>query len=128
MNAEAAARLARCLASAWPERATQGWVDLVAERLARWEEPLASKAVESLIDGQPRLPSVYDLRGAYAAAGGDVADPGRRMSPRATPPRGPLSLAERAEVARLRAEVRHLLREVAVTRYDPASDDEEGAR
>lgn len=99
MRHDAAVRLARRMEDAWPSQVTDGWIGLVCERLASMDEGPAARGIEQLIDSSRFLPSVADLRDAYAGCGGTVVDPGRNMSPPVK--RFPSSAAEPAEVVAL---------------------------
>ena len=106
MKSREATALAERLADAWPGKATQGTLNVFADRLAAWDLDPASRAVERLIDGCRYFPSVVELREAYGAEGGSLPDAGRRMSPPVPAALGPV---DEAEVARLRSTLRQRL-------------------
>jgi hypothetical protein len=83
---------------------------LIAEKLEPWDDALATEAVEWLVEHGRGLPRIAELRDAYAAAGGDLYDPGRNMSPARRPVRE-LTLAERAEVREIQRTIRSRLRD-----------------
>jgi hypothetical protein len=115
-----AAELAKRLADAFGawDRINLSTITIYAEKMEPWDEDLAAEAVENLIDYSRRFPNVIDLREAYAAAGGDVPDPGRSMSPEVEH-REPLSADERIAVDAMRkefvAQVRQMTAERSLT-------------
>lgn len=116
MKAEQAVELATRIVAAFPDaRAGDATVDVFVDRLLPWDHAIAAAAVENLIDVLRRFPYVSDLRDAYAAAGGNVPDPGRRMSPPLAPVRE-LTDEEREEAA---VERRALLDRLHALGYAP---------
>lgn len=99
-----AAQLTRKLGANWPGRATPEYLALVARKIQPWDADLADAAIERAIDAMTWLPSFAELRSLYIAAGGDLPDPGRRMSPPQEAAGLPLTAAERAAVSAARAE------------------------
>lgn len=81
MNALDASQLAKRLAAAFPGVVTVASIALRAEKMADWELSAAERAVESLIDFGRGYPTVAEMREAYTAAGGNLPDPSRNMSP-----------------------------------------------
>lgn len=109
MNRERAERLAVRLLDAFPTPyATRGTADLLAEKIAEFaDEGAAERGVEWLVDNGRGLPRVAEIRDAYAAAGGDLYDPGRNMSPGIVRPE--LTDEQRRDVVRIQREIRELL-------------------
>jgi len=84
-----------------------GTADLYAEKLEPLEDAPATAAVEWLIENARGFPNVAEIRDAYLAAGGDLYDPGRNMSPGEE--RRDLTADERAEVRAIQREIRERL-------------------
>lgn len=103
--AELTGRIATAFArDLWGAKATDRWILDMAERMLSWDDAAAELAVELLVDTGRALPYWSEIRDAYAAAGGDILDPGRNMSP-AIEHREPMTEEERAEAERIRHEV-----------------------
>ncbi len=116
MRADQAIALAERIVAAFPDaRAGDATVDVFVDRLLPWDYGTAAAAVENLIDSSRRFPHVADLRDAYAAAGGNLPDPGRRMSPPLAPVRE--LTADEREAAD--AERRALLDRLRASGYAP---------
>lgn len=118
MKPDEAARLATRLLDAFPRAgATEGTVRIYAERFVGWDLAPASIAVERLIDSTRWLPSVAEVREAYAAAGGRHGyDPGRDMSPMVE--HRPLTPDEQAAALEVRRRVRDLAAVLATAPND----------
>jgi len=126
---EQAVRLAARLLAAFPDSgATQATAAIFAEKLVGLDASTAVAATERLIDTSRRFPTVVELFEAYAAAGGQLPDASRQMSPAVGPPRPRPTKAEAAEIAKLRATIRKVIAEALTIEYGPEPDDDQGGR
>lgn len=97
MNAKDAAFLGRRLIAAFPA-GTAETSKIFAEKMADWDHDRATDAVETLIDYSRGLPTVFDLREAYLAAGGSLPDASRNMSPERPRAKGPTVVLDETEI------------------------------
>lgn len=129
MNRPQALELAVRLINAFPgSGATAATAGIFAERLARMDPMIGTRAIERLVDTSRRLPTVADLWEAYNAEGGEIGDTGRDMSPPVGPRPDRPSPEEQAKIAELRTEFRRRVEEVRGAAYGLAPDDERRGR